>query len=191
VDERVHVSSLKGRVRSVIDAVGTRIAAEQVRRFRRSHPGPIVVLDLDNTMADAWPSFLAPPTSHRDRLAGLSALPGMVAAAFDGDRPVIFLSHRAWWHWDVTRRWVRDHGMAGPVVLVASPADKLEHLRCLVAGGGPVTYWDDLSHGTERGRTELYHDVIQAVAGLGLDYHGYDEIEAIVAAAGGRPSSPD
>jgi hypothetical protein len=29
--------------------------------------------------------------------------------------------------------------------------------------------------------------VIEAVAGLGLEYHGYDEIEAVIAAAGGRP----
>jgi hypothetical protein len=101
----------------------------------------------------------------------------------------LFLSHRAWWHWDVTWRWVRAQGLAGPVVLVASPADKLAHLRRLVDGGGPVTYWDDLSHGTEHGHTELYQDIIDQVAGLGLSYHGYDEIEAVIAAAGGRPTS--
>jgi hypothetical protein len=184
------MSGAKGVARQLINWSGSRISGWQVRRFRRKHPGEIVVLDIDNTLADAWPSFLGPTTTERARLSGLAPLPGMKAAAYHGDRPVIFLSHRAWWHWDVTALWIRAQAMAGPVVLVSDPGDKLAHLRHLVAHGGAVTYWDDLSHGTERGETELYGDVIEAVQTLGLDYHGYDEIEAIVAAAGGRPPVP-
>jgi hypothetical protein len=183
------MSAAKRALVATLDVVGTAIATLQVRWFRRRNPGRIVVLDIDNTVADAWPSYLRPHASHRARLVGLPALPGMKAAAYDGARPVIFISHRRWWHWDVTRQWVRSHGMVGPVVLVSSPADKLRHLQYLASRGGPVVYWDDLTHGTEAGHTELYQDVIDEVAGLGLDYHGYDEIEAVVAAAGGRVPS--
>ena len=144
------------------------------------------MLDIDNTLADAWPSFLEEWPSERDRLRGLRLLPGMKAAAYDAaPGPVMFLSHRNWWEWSLTRNWLRQHGMVGVLVLVASPTDKVRHLSKL-ASGRSVTYWDDLSHGTERGETEVYAEVIDAVAGLGIEWHGLDEIDGIVASAGGR-----
>lgn len=183
------MSSLKQRLRRPIDAVGLRIASAQVRRFRRANPGAIVVLDIDNTLADAWPTFAQGHPNERARMRAMVSLPGMKAAAYDGDRPVLFLSYRDWWHWPLTRAWLRAQGMTGTLVLVSSPAQKLRHLRHLASGPGPVVYWDDLSHGTEQGATELYQDVIDAVRALALEYHGYDEIEAVIAAAGGRQTT--
>jgi hypothetical protein len=158
----------------------------------------VTVLDIDNTLADTWPSYLDDWPDHRSRLRGLVPLPGMRAAAYDtaiarGD-VVIFLTHRNWWEWRLTLRWLRDEGYPVSVahlVLVASPGDKIAHLQRLVGTGSPVTYWDDLSHGQESGRPQRYVEVVAAVESLRLEsgrleYHGVDEIEAIVAAAGGR-----
>ncbi len=181
---------MKQFARRALDVIGFAISVVQVWWFRRRHRGTVTVLDIDNTLADAWPSFLGDHADERNRLAGLAILPGMKAAAYDppiaSGAGVLFLSHRNWWEWPLTRTWLRDQGLAGPLVLVSTPADKLTHLRRIVSGGGPVVYWDDLSHGTEHGTTELYDDVIDAVRELGLEYHDHAEIEAIVDGAGGR-----
>lgn len=182
---------MKRQLRGLLDAAGGQVARWQVRRFRRRHPGPITVLDIDNTLADAWPTLQRDWPSDRARQRAMQPLPGMKPAAYDtAIGPVLFLSHRNWWDWGLTRRWLAAHGMRGTLVLVASARDKIAHLEVLVGTGGPVTYWDDLSHGTEHGSTQLYDEVIDAVRRLGVEHHGRDEIEAIVAAAGGRPPLP-
>jgi hypothetical protein len=182
---------VKRQLRRLLDATGGRVSGWQVRRFRRRHAGPITVLDIDNTLADAWPTLQRAWPSDRARQRAMELLPGMKAAAYDrATGPVLFLSHRNWWDWNLTRRWLAEHGMHGTLVLVASAQDKIAHLEVLAAGGGPVTYWDDLSHGTEHGETRFYHEVIDAARRLGIDHHGRDEIEAIVAAAGGRRPLP-
>jgi hypothetical protein len=176
------------RVVAVVGALLGRLQAEVVAR--RSAGAPLWVLDLDNTLADTWPSYLEDHAGERARLSGLVPLAGMIEATHGRARSegarVVVLSHRAIWHWGVTRAWLRRNGIRlgwSELVLVASPADKVAHLRRWCAAGCRVTYWDDLTHGTERGRTERYDDVIAEVARLSLTHHGPDEIAAIVAAA--------
>lgn len=168
------------------------IANVLARRISMGTTG-LTVLDIDNTLTDAWPTWTRPWPSNSARLDAMAVLPGMQAAAYDtaldrGDR-VVFLSHRMLWEWRSTQRWLTAHGFAvapGHLVLVPTAAAKLGVLRRVANGQRSVTYWDDLSHGTEHGRTETYDDVIAAVAQLPLEYHGLAEIEALVAAAGGR-----
>lgn len=178
--------TVKRRARRALDVAGRAIGTAQVWWFRRRRPGPVTVLDIDNTLADSWPSFLREWPSDRARLRALHMLPGVKAAAYDSaGGPVLFLSHRNWWDWPLTRSWLRRNGMRGVLVVVATPGDKVAHLRRLAAGG-PVVLWDDCSHGTEHGTTQRYDAVIDAARELGIEHHGLDEIEAIVAAAGGR-----
>jgi hypothetical protein len=184
---------VKRALRGALDRAGRAVSSVQVRWCRwRSGDRRVTVIDIDNTLADAWPSYLVEWSSHRDRLRSLTVLPGMRVAAHDaalarGDL-VVFLSHRNWWEWGLTRRWLLENGFAVGVanlVLVASPADKIDHLRTMVSGG-PVLLWDDLTHAQESGEPQHYVEVVDEVRALGLEYHGYDEIEAIVEAAGGR-----
>jgi len=156
----------------------------------RSRGRAVTVLDIDNTLADSWPTLTAPVASERERLAGLALLPGMRATAHDpaiatGD-VVVYLSHRPLWFAPLTLHWLRSAGYdASPlrVILVPSAAAKIGFLRRLADGSRQVDYWDDLSHGTERGTTELYAEVIDAVRSLPVTYHGLDEIAAVVSAA--------
>lgn len=207
------MSQLKPIARRLVALVGRCVGAAQIWWIgRRIGDRPVLVLDIDNTLADAWPSFLQASASERERLAGLRALPGMKAATVggragsgDGEPVVVFVSHRALWHWGTTRSWLRNMGYEVSIeslVLVSDPAEKIGHLRRLVGpagrGGrssgapGALTYWDDLSHGTEHGETKLYDHVVREVhklaesSGRRLTYHGLDDIEAVVAAAGGR-----
>lgn len=152
---------------------------------RRAGAGELVVLDIDNTLADSWPSFLGGPTSHLRRLASLEPLPNIKAVAHDAPlaagATVCFLSHRNPWEWPVTYRWLRRHGFAARwwnVVLVPSAAAKVGHLERL-APGRTVTVWDDLSYGHEHGRVEMYADVIAALAGVSLTHRSWADIVAI------------
>ena len=148
----------------------------------------LTVLDIDNTLADTWPTLTRSWPSERARLRSIEPLAGMKAVAYDtavarGDL-VVFLSHRNWWEWPITLLWLRGAGYrVGPtsLVLVADAADKLAHLRqCVAAATGDVTYWDDLSHSHEHGDAVFYDDVISEVRSMGLTYHGFDEIVAVV-----------
>lgn len=186
------MSALKRWAMRVLAQLEVVIAGLLARRISGGSGG-LTVLDIDNTLSDAWPTWMAEWPSHAERLASMRVLPGMKAAAYDtaverGDE-IVFLSHRMLWEWRSTQRWLVANGFAatpGNVVLVPSAADKLAVLGRLATGGRTITYWDDLSHGTERGRTEMYDRIIAEVRTLAVEYHGLEVIEAVVAAAGGR-----
>lgn len=98
----------------------------------RTGGNPVTVLDIDNTLADSWPTLVTRITSERERLRGLAPLPGMRSVAHDpaiarGDA-VIYLSHRSLWFGPLTNRWLREAGFdASPlrVILVPSAAARL------------------------------------------------------------------
>jgi hypothetical protein len=187
-------SVLRGAARSVLDVMGAAASSLQVRVLvRRAPQRGVTVLDIDNTLADTWPSFSRSWPSRAARLSSLPVLPGVKSEIHDAglrrDDLIVFLSHRSWRHWRVTRQWLRRHGFSVGVanlVLVAQAADKVKHLKRLTATGRRVTYWDDLSYAHEEGEARRYDAVIREVLTLDLDYHGADEIESIVTAAGGR-----
>jgi len=155
----------------------------------------VVVLDIDNTLADAWPSFLRPFDSHRGRLAGLEVLPNIKAVAHDAPlaagATIVYLSHRNLWEWWVTYRWLRRHGFsvrADRLVLVPSAPAKVPLLRRL-AEGRDVTVWDDLSYGHESGEISFYSDVIDLLAGVSLTHRSWADIVATTGRGLDRPPS--
>lgn len=175
---------MTSRLKGLVDRVSGLIAWVQVALLLRlTQAGDeIVVLDIDNTLADAWPSFLQPYDSQRARLAGLDVLPNVKAVLHDEPRAkgatVVYLSHRNLWEWPVTYRWLRTNGfVARPdrVILVPSAAAKVPLLR-RIARARQVTVWDDLSHGHETGEIEFYAEVIELLAGVSLTYRGWDDI---------------
>ena len=157
---------------------------------RRARGRRLVVLDIDNTLADSWPTYTRTWPDERARLDAIEPLPGVKAIAHDAavDRgdAILFLSHRSWRRWRQTYRWLRRHGFAATplnVVLVAHPRDKVVHLR-RCADACEVAYWDDLSHSHEHGQALFYDELIDAVRSLPLEYRGWDDIRAAVEEAG-------
>lgn len=182
----ITVGSARRALRRAVELASGLVARGQVEVVgRRAGAGPVVVLDIDNTLADSWPTFLQTHRSQRQRLASIEPLPAIKAVAHDAPlaagATVCFLSHRNLWEWPVTRRWLRTHGYAARwwnVVLVPSAASKVAHVARL-ARGHDVTVWDDLSHGHETGEVVFYADVIAQLADLGVDHRGWDEIVAL------------
>lgn len=175
---------MRSLVRRAVEALSLALAVFQItliRSFTR-RGDEVIVLDIDNTLADAWPSFLRPFDSHRARLANLEVLPNIKEAVHDpsvGDgATIVYLSHRNLWEWPVTYQWLRTHGFvvrADRLVLVPSPRAKVPLVRRLAAGRS-VTMWDDLSYGHETGEVGFYDDVIESLAGVSLTYRGWADI---------------
>src|SRR4051794_8232624 len=185
------MAAAKRAARRLADLVGGRIGAMQVAlACRRAREGRLGVLDIDNTLADSWPTYTRSWPDEGARLDAIEPLPGVKAVAHDaavarGDT-ILFLSHRSWRRWRQTYRWLRRHGFAATrlnVVLVAAPRDKVGYLRRCTAVC-EVAYWDDLSHSHEHGEALFHDDLIEAVRALPLEYRGWDEIRAAVAEAG-------
>lgn len=175
---------MKSLVRRSIEAAALALAVLQITLIRAStrRGDEVIVLDIDNTLADAWPSFLRPFDSHRARLANLEVLPNIKEAVHDpavGDgATIVYLSHRNLWEWPVTYRWLRTHGFvvrADRLLLVPSAAAKVPLVRRM-AEGRTVTMWDDLSFGHETGEVGFYDDVIESLAGVSLTYRGWADI---------------
>lgn len=169
-----------------VGAVADMVAFGQVEVLRRAiGERALVVLDVDNTLADTWPTLIGRRRSHRRRLRDVEPLPGIRAVAHDRARSdgagVVFLTHRPLWCRRVTRRWLRRHGYAATrrnVVLVGRPASKVRLIRRL-SSGRRTTVWDDLTWGHEDGQVRRHRDVIDAIGRLGVEHRGWDEIVAV------------
>jgi hypothetical protein len=180
---------MKRTLRVALGRISLLMVGVQVRLLaRRVGSAGVLVLDIDNTLADTWPSLL-PGVDPKDRLARLEPLPGMHAATVGraDDRPVVYLSHRFLWQAPVTWTWLRRQGYPvrmHSLMLVPTAADKLKPLGSLAALG-PVEYWDDLSFGHEHGEVQFYQELIDQVRAMPIAFHDFQAISDTVDAARG------
>jgi hypothetical protein len=173
-------------VRAVFEAAARGVADAQVESIVRGPRSiPLLILDIDNTIADTWPSYASSWPSETARLAGLLPIPEVREAVYeravDTGKRVMFLSHRQLGHRRVTLRWLRLNGFAmerHSVVLVPAAADKVALVRRL-AKVTTVEYWDDLSYGHERGGPFFYTALIERIRATSVDYHGWEDICAL------------
>lgn len=158
-------------------------------RFRRSIKNTvqnqeIYLVDIDNTLADTWPSlrdYVYRNENHR--YGSLSIFIGMRNFILDKTRTrqkVIFISARSYLDYFSTRKWLAANGLkADCVVLVRRAEDKLDYINELLSRGVSVVYIDDLSYGHEFGVMKLYEKVILKLKEMPIKYLGVKEIELI------------
>ncbi|NLA37455.1 MAG: hypothetical protein GX868_17455 [Actinobacteria bacterium] len=179
----------KAVLRTLIEAIGDRGALALARLAARRGARRIVMLDIDNTLADSWPTFLVPHGSERERLASIAPLPGMKLVTHDRalaeGSSVIFVSHRNLWHYPVTARWLREQGYAvSPLnLLLVSSAARKPAIARVLAAGRELIVWDDLSAGHESGTVRHYDDVRAEFEAVATRYFGADSIAEVVAGA--------
>ena len=149
----------------------------------RNNKKNICIVDIDNTLADTWKSFLEIYSSESDRLANLSPLNGMIKkikSNRDNDN-IIFISARSYRHYFLTRRWLKKQNLPVTmtnVLLVNGPLEKYYFLE-KIHNSHEVTYYDDLSFGHEKGSVLFYEKTIKMVNELNLTYVDYDKIKRI------------
>ena len=147
------------------------------------------VVDIDNTIADTWPTLLPQNRlqfpSDQARILEIPPLAGM-KARFDSLTPqtrVIFLSARTYWSAWVTKKWLAQQGFSKPdsvLVLVEHPKDKVALLRKVLGERRPpqykITFFDDLSYNHENDAIRFYEPEIAEIHQLPIQYIGYAEL---------------
>lgn len=139
------------------------------------------LFDIDNTLADAWPSYLKPYSSHYERLINLVPFPSMinlVKEKYAQDEAVFFISARGLRTYWVTKRWLEAQGIfRWNLFLVRTPQEKVKLVKMASKLFRKIELYDDLSYNHENGEIKFYEDCIQELLRIpNLVYHGYSEL---------------
>lgn len=152
-----------------------------------SNKKTIVFIDIDNTIADTWPSLNARRSRSKNMHEHLSVHEGMRAFVTKyylsiPNMQVIYLSARKISLFNSTRRWLSKHQFTNhesSLILVSRPKDKLHYLKRAVQNKRSVVYIDDLSYNHEKGAVYFYDNVITQVTEMPIVYFGFHQINAI------------
>lgn len=159
-----------------------------IRAIAKATPDKhIYFIDLDNTIADTWPTLVNNIYANEsERLASLAVFIGMRKKVLDilsDERNfVLFVSARSYFSLRDTRDWIKSIGIILPqenVIIVGHPMDKLDFIQYAIKKGFEITYIDDLSYNHERGVVKYHYDVINKVRDLGISYLNLNEIALI------------
>lgn len=150
--------------------------------FSSFRKGSIVVFDIDNTLADTWPSFLKGYKSEGERLKSIPPFPGVVNLVdeyYSSKRQILFLTARDYRYYFLTHSWLKNNINCGfTLLMVSHPQEKIKVLNCL--SGCSVDYVDDLTHSHETGEVKYYSDVIEQVKRIPhVKYYDYDFIKRL------------
>ena len=143
---------------------------------------PLLILDIDNTLADTWPSFAQKWNSDRDRHINLLPLHPVIKYV-KSTYPVenyewVFLTNRSYYLRKLTIKWLVNQELPAynaNVILVQNPKEKIELIKKYIKRR--AIYFDDLTYNHEKGEVKFYSEVIQQCKVLtNIEYFGYDKI---------------
>ena len=142
----------------------------------------IYVFDIDNTLANTWPSLLVGNyENEKVRLESLAVFINMrnfILSRYRIDS-VLFISNRSVLQYFTTIKWLKSMEINVTtlnLILVENPKAKLYYLKVL-SKHNDVVYIDDLSYGHENGKVSLYSEVICELKGIKMKYFGMDVID--------------
>ncbi len=143
---------------------------------------PLLVLDIDNTLADTWPSFSKKWKSEVDRHKNLAPLKSVICY-IKSKYPVdsyewVFLTSRSYNLRNATIDWLVNQGLSAGnsnVILVQNPSEKIELIKKVIKH--KIIYFDDLSYNHENGEVKFYSELIkQCQEFSNVEYFGYYDI---------------
>ncbi len=128
----------------------------------------IVVFDIDNTLADTWPSFLKDYESDSDRLVSLVPFASMIELIYSYSKlghHVMFLTARDYRYYFLTNAWLKRYvDCKFSLVMVSRPSEKVKILKSF--SGCNIDFYDDLSYSHETGVVQYYSDDIYDVKNI-------------------------
>lgn len=138
---------------------------------------PLVIFDIDNTIADTWPSLKSKYNSERDRLSTLPIFDGVKKVLLrhsNEGNSIVYMTARDFRTYFITKRWLKLNGINfGSVIIVSKPSVKINLIKKI---NRRVVYYDDLSYGHETGRVAFYPEIKQIRECTHVEYIGYDSI---------------
>lgn len=153
-------------------------------RMKTNTSSSIYIFDLDNTLANTWPSLIQGCKSHSDRLKNLKPINGMVRIfnkLISKDKNVFVVTARSYEHFFITKNWLNqntDFQKAFKLILVERPKDKLQIFKYIKKNYQNIVCYDDLSYDHENDDIKFYDDIIKEAKNDVTKYFGYDFIQA-------------
>lgn len=141
----------------------------------------IVVIDIDNTIANTWPSMNMKWKDTYERHESLKPFNNVINF-INSNYPHtefqwIFLTSRKYPLLNTTRNWLIKSNMIvnGNLIIVQSPAEKIQLFKKYLTKS--FVYFDDLSYNHENGAIKFYEDEINYVKSReDIVYYGYPEL---------------
>jgi hypothetical protein len=163
------------------------LARQVIKKILEDKPAKVSVFDIDNTIADTWPSLLNAnlfdQKSEVKRYLSLPILssfyPIIKSIVSKDDTTILFLSARSSNMYLVTKEWLKDKQLwnnRANLIIVQTPNDKLKYLSELSLKISNVEYYDDLSYNHENGEVLFYSSVIEKVKKMNIHYYDYSYI---------------
>jgi len=137
----------------------------------------VVIFDIDNTLANTWPSLKLDYKSTNERLKNLNIFQNifdLIQNYITSDNEIVFLSARNYTTYFVSKQWLKKNGFSKfLLILVESPKEKLFFLKCIK--NKKIIFYDDMSYGHESGKIHYYESEITQIKKLhNVEYYGYD-----------------
>jgi hypothetical protein len=139
-------------------------------------------LDIDNTLADTWPSLNQNWHSEAERILNLRPLEPVIRHLLENysfeKYQWVFLSSRNYFNYCATFYWLRNNNLPATrknIILVQNPMEKIELINKYVKR--KVIYFDDLTYNHENGERKFYKKEIELLKlNRNVEYHGIEEI---------------
>lgn len=144
-------------------------------------------IDIDNTLADTFPSLLKKHASEKERLLHLPPHTNMIRIlknSYSSKRKYVFISARSYKQYFTTVSWLKNQGLHAGLfntILVKTPELKISLIEKYYVKERTVLI-DDLSYNHEYGTVKFYQNEINNLQKLKLKYIGYSTILKINAA---------
>jgi hypothetical protein len=147
--------------------------------FRK--PSVIYIIDIDNTIADTWPS-LSSSQNEFMRYKNLPAFNKMInfLKAEMGNKEVffLFLSARNPIYFFVSKKWLMKQGFRSfNLILVPEAFDKLNIIRSIPSDKW-ILMFDDLSYNHENGDVKFYSEIVSEIKTMkNVNYFDYEYLK--------------
>jgi len=151
------------------------------RKIHTCNAKTIYIFDIDNTLADTWPSFnIYRVKTTRKRLLSLAIFINMRNLILKvmnstGSRKVIFLTARSYLSYLLTYYWLKTNAISVElfdIIIVNTPDEKVQLIQQL-SKQKMVVYFDDLSYNHENNEVKFYEQEINEFKKLKIKYYDY------------------
>ena len=139
----------------------------------------IIIFDIDNTVANTWPSLLKKNTNEKERLSNLKPFKNIVKLILSYNKKgekIIFMSVRNYKFYNITKSWIKNNCLENfNLILISNVYEKLKFLK--IFRNKNIIFYDDLSHSHENGVVLFYEDILKELKELNhVKYVGYDKL---------------
>jgi len=145
----------------------------------------IYIFDIDNTIANTWPSFLQEYETLEDRLSSLAIFYNMrnyIIELKNNGQDILFLTARPYSSYNLTFQWLESIGLIKDedcLFLVSKPNEKIQLLKSIK--NKKIFFYDDMTYNHEKGEIKYYEKEIKKVNSLAhIKHFDVEKINKII-----------